>query len=66
MNIARQALWLLAVVVIWDAVWKAISLWKAARNGQKGWYIALLLLNTVGLLPIVYIQFFQKKPAIKK
>jgi len=49
-------------LVVWEAVWKGIGLWKAARNSQRNWFIALLLLNTACILPIVYIKFFQAKP----
>jgi len=54
-------LWWMVPLAIWDAVWKAIALWHAARNGQKGWFVALILLNTAGILPIAYLKFFQKK-----
>ncbi len=42
-------------LVLWSVVWKGIALWKAARRDQLGWYIALLIINTVGVLPIIYI-----------
>jgi len=42
-------------LVIWSAIWKGIALWKAARRDQLGWYLALLIINTVGVLPIIYI-----------
>lgn len=48
-------------LAIWDLTWKAVSMWYAARNGQKGWYVALLLINSVGIFPMVYLKFFQKK-----
>ncbi len=46
---------------VWDVVWKGIGLWHAARNGQKYWFVAILIINTVGILPMVYLKFFQKK-----
>lgn len=52
--------WLLPLVIV-DLVLKGISLWKAARNTQKGWFVALLVVNTVGILPIIYLLFFEKK-----
>lgn len=52
---------LMIALLVWSGIWKAIALWKAARNNQLGWYIALLLINTVGLLEIVYILAFSKK-----
>jgi len=47
--------------IIWDAVWRGIALWKSGRNNQLAWFIALLLVNSLGILPIVYIAFFQNK-----
>lgn len=55
-------IFLLALV---DVVLKGIALWKAGRNGQKHWFIALFIFNTVGLLPLLYLVFFQKKAGKK-
>lgn len=52
---------ILIPIVIWDLSWKWVALWKAARNNQLNWFIAVLLINSVGILPIIYIRFFQKK-----
>lgn len=59
-----NAVWfmpLISVLMLWDLVWKGIALWRAGRNNQLGWFIALLVVNSLGILPIVYILFFQKK-----
>jgi hypothetical protein len=60
------ALVIMAVVMlaIWDGVWKLIALWKSARNDQLAWFICLAIFNTAGILPILYILLFQKKPAV--
>jgi predicted permease len=50
-------------LAIWDGVWKLIALWKSARNDQLAWFICLAIFNTIGILPILYILFFQKKAA---
>lgn len=52
--------WIL-LLSVWESVWKAIALWKAARNNQLTWYVCILVFNTVGILPILYIKFFQNK-----
>ena len=49
------------VSVIWEMVWKAIALWKAARNNHVAWYVCIIVFNTVGLLPIVYILLNRNK-----
>lgn len=52
---------LFVVLMIWTAIWKAIALWKSGRNNQLAWFIVLFIVNTVGILEIVYLLFFQKK-----
>jgi len=46
---------------IWELVWKGIALWKAARNEHKIWYVAILIVNSLGILPIIYILLHQQK-----
>jgi predicted permease len=52
---------IIILLAIWDGVWKLIALWKSARHDQLAWFICLAIFNTVGILPILYILFFQKK-----
>ena len=52
---------LLAILSVWDLVWRGIALWKASKNNKQYWFIALLIFNTVGILPIIYIFFFSNK-----
>ena len=52
---------LFAVIAVWTIIWKGIALWKAARNGSTPWYVVLLIVNTMGILEIIYIYFFSKK-----
>lgn len=40
---------------LWSLIWKGIALWKAARRDRTWWYVIMLVLNTVGILPIIYI-----------
>jgi hypothetical protein len=54
---------LLVIVALWTLAWKGMALWKAAREGSKPWFIALLLINTVGILDILYLYVFSKKKA---
>ena len=48
-------------LILWEGVWKGIALWKSARQGQLLWFIAILVVNSAGILPILYIVFFQSK-----
>ncbi len=40
-------------------LFKGLALWQSARHSQKWWFIALLILNTVGILPLIYLFFFR-------
>ncbi|OGD67812.1 hypothetical protein A3F08_01455 [Candidatus Berkelbacteria bacterium RIFCSPHIGHO2_12_FULL_36_9] len=53
------------ILVIWSLIWKGIALWKAARYGDKAWFVALLIINTVGILEIFYIYVFSKRESKK-
>lgn len=51
----------LILVTIWSLIWKGLALWKAAKNSDKVWYVLLLIVNTMGILEIVYYFYFSKK-----
>ena len=53
--------WLIWLIILWILPWKGVALWRAARNEHKWWFIALLVLNTMAILEIIYIFFFSKK-----
>lgn len=48
------------IMVLWTLYWKIGALWEAARHGQRIWFVALLVVNTVGILEIVYLIWFRK------
>ena len=51
---------LIVLLVIWSIVWKGLALWKAASLRQKYWFIAILIINTLGILDIIYYFFVSK------
>jgi len=54
--------WILLVLVLWSLPWKGIALWKSARAKDLVWFLVLLVINTLGILEIVYIFVISKKP----
>ncbi len=50
----------IVILSIWIICWKGWAMWTSARNGQKVWFIAFILVNTVGILEIIY-YFLSKK-----
>ncbi len=58
----------LLIISIWSLIWKGFGLWYSSRNGQRNWFVAILLLNTLGLLPIIYLIWYKpenKQKSIK-
>lgn len=63
LGISTSLLIALILIGIWDGIWKLIAMWKAARKNEIAWFIFLAVLNTAGILPILYIYLFSKLPA---
>lgn len=53
--------WILILAAIWIIPWKGVALWKAARNRSVAWFVILLIVNTLGILDIIYIFVFSGK-----
>ena len=53
----------LVILAIWEVIWKAIALWRAAKNKQLAWFLAIFIINTVGVLPIIYLLTHKDPPA---
>jgi hypothetical protein len=47
---------LFSVLAVWTLAWKGASLWHAAKDNSKPWFVALLLSNTLGVLDAFYIS----------
>lgn len=52
---------ILPIAITWSAVWKGFALWRAARNNSLAWFIAMLVVNTLGILEIIYIFAVSRK-----
>jgi methionyl-tRNA synthetase len=53
--------WIILAAAIWTLPWKGVALWRAARSQSLGWFIVLLIVNTLGILEIIYIFYFSRK-----
>ncbi|MBX4212141.1 DUF5652 family protein [Candidatus Pacearchaeota archaeon] len=53
-------LWAVILVLVWVISWKGAALWKAARRNQPIWFVILIVVNTLGLLEILYIFLFSE------
>jgi hypothetical protein len=43
------------LIMVWSLFWKGIALWNASKRSEPWWFIALLVINTLGILEIIYI-----------
>ena len=43
------------LVLLWSLLWKGLALWRAANRGEKWWFIAFLIINTLVILEIIYL-----------
>lgn len=54
------------LIIVWSLFWKGFALWYAAKRNEQWWFIAFLIINTAGILEIVYIFFIAKVPEFRK
>jgi len=52
---------ILFALTSWSLVWKGLALWKAAQKKEVRWFLAILILNTLGILPIIYLILKKEK-----
>lgn len=57
--------YLLFIIMAWSLVWKGLALWRAGQLRHKTWFVVLLIVNTVGILDILYLVLYRKKRKIK-
>lgn len=55
-----KAIWWLPLLLVWSVVWKGLALWRAARLSERWWFVAILLINTLGVLEILYLYVFSR------
>lgn len=60
-NWVEQYTLLFVLLGLWSLVWKGFALWRAARSEQKVWFVVMLVVNTLGLLEIVYLYLVNPK-----
>ena len=58
---AGIALLAIILAVVWSMAWKGIALWRAGRNGHLAWFVVLFIINTLGILEIIYIFAFSRE-----
>lgn len=52
--------------VLLDLILRGFALWKSARKDQNIWFIALLIVNSMGILPLIYLVLNKDKKSDSK
>lgn len=52
---------LFGALVVAQVALKGLSLWRAAKRDERRWFIAILLVNTLGILELLYLLVFSKR-----
>lgn len=65
LTFAEENVGLIILFIIWSLAWKGLALWKAARLSHKAWFVALLIVNSIGILEIIYLFFIAKRYTVE-
>lgn len=58
---------LITVITIWSTFLKGVALYRSANLKQRNWFIVMLIVNTVGILELIYLfRFATKRLTIKE
>lgn len=48
---------IISVLAVWEFTWKCLAAWKAVENKDKFSFVFLLVINSAGILPILYLAY---------
>jgi len=48
--------YLIILLIIWEVYWKYHALWLSAKKSHRGWFLAILIINSAGILPLYYLH----------
>jgi len=57
----RVLMWGFGVLMMLDMVLKGWGMWRAAKMGKKMWFITLLLVNSIGIVPLFFLKLTNKE-----
>ena len=53
----------LPILLLWALFWKGLAMWHASKRNQPWWFVILLVVNTAGILEIIYLFLVLKMKA---
>lgn len=52
---------LIVLLVLFDGALKLLGMWRAARRNELLWFVLIAFINTVGILPLIYLIVTKKQ-----
>ncbi|MFA7253621.1 MAG: DUF5652 family protein [Patescibacteria group bacterium] len=52
--------WVLVLIAVWTLIWKGLALWRASKRNDSTWFVVLLVINTIGILDMIYYFLIAK------
>ena len=59
-TLSGDALIIFIALLVWGLVWKGAALWISARRSEKWWFLVILVVNSFGIIEIIYLLFIAK------
>jgi len=56
----------IGILFIWSIIWKGQALWRSAQKNDTAWFIIFMIVNTIGILEIVYLYIVAPKKKTQK
>lgn len=57
---------IIMLLVLYNLIVKTMSLWRAARNRQRGWFLVLAFTNSLGILDYLYMRKRRPQRLVEK
>jgi len=61
--IPTELMWLVPLIIVlclWEGILKLLAMWKSARRNELVWFVLIAFINTVGILPLLYLLLTKK------
>lgn len=55
---------LVIVLILWDATLKLLAMWRAAQRKELLWFLVIAIINTAGILPLIYLIINKEKKEV--
>ncbi|GAH41028.1 unnamed protein product [marine sediment metagenome] len=55
------SLLIVVIIILFVILLKGFAMYRAARKESKGWFWVLLIFETFGILPLLYLIFSKKQ-----